>query len=76
MKYQKVFESNEIRNFFALPRQGIPSKMIDVLTTEVKSIMHNLRLSGGAVTEKTVIAIDNWVLKVRCPKCWKGMAEA
>ena len=36
-KYQKAFESNEEGKFFALPRQGTPSKMSDELTTEVKS---------------------------------------
>ena len=68
VKYQKAFESNEVGNFFALPRQGRPSKMSDELTTEVKSILHNLRVSGGAVTRKTVIAIGNGVLKARCPE--------
>ena len=67
VKYQKAFESKEVGNFFALPRQGRPSKMSDELTTEVKSILHNLRVSGGAVTQKTVIAIGNGVLKARCP---------
>ena len=31
-----------------------------------KSILHNLRVSGGAVTRRTVIAIGNEVLKARC----------
>ena len=65
VKYQKAFESNKEVNFFVLPRQGRPSKMSDELTTEVKSILHNLRVSGGAVTQKNVIAIGNWVLKAR-----------
>ena len=68
VKFQKAFESNEEGNFFALPCQGRPSKMSDELTTEVKSILHNLRVSGGAVTRKTVIAIGNGVLKARCPE--------
>ena len=42
--------------------------MSDELTTEVKSILHNLRISGGAVTQKTVVAIGNAVLKARCPE--------
>ena len=71
VKYQKAFESNEVENFFALSRQGRPSKMSDKLTTEVKSILHNLRVSGGAVTWKTAIAIGNEVLKARCT----GMLE-
>ena len=37
--------------------------MSDELTTEVKSFLHNLRVSGGAVTRKTLIAIGNGVLK-------------
>ena len=68
MKYQNAFENKEVGNFFALPRQGRPSKMSDELTTEVKSILHNLRVSGGAVTRKIVIAIGNGVLKARCPE--------
>ena len=31
VKYQKAFESNEVGNFFALPRQGRPSKMSDII---------------------------------------------
>ena len=44
--------------------------MSDKQTTEVKSILHNLRVSGGTVTRKTVIAIGNRVLKARarCPE--------
>ena len=51
-----------------MPRQGRPSKISDELTTDVKSILHNLRVSGGVVTQKTVIAIGNGVLKARCPE--------
>ena len=53
---------------FPLPHQERPSKMSDKLTTEVKSILHNLRVSGGTVTRKTVIGIGNRVLKARCPE--------
>ena len=66
VKYQKAFESNEVGIFFALPGQGRPSKMSDELTTEVKSILHNLRVTDGAVARKTVRAIGNGVLKARC----------
>ena len=65
-KYQKAFESTEVGNFFDLPRQERSSKMSDELTTEVKSILHNLTVSG--VTRETVIAIGNGVLKARCPE--------
>ena len=34
VKHQKAFESNEVGIFFAIPRQGRPSKMGDELTTE------------------------------------------
>ena len=68
VKYQKAFESNEVENIFALPHQGRPSKMSDELRTELKSILHNLRVSGGAVTWKTVIEIGNGVLKARRPE--------
>ena len=76
MKYQKTFESNKVGNFFALPREGRPSKISDELITEFRCILHNPRVSGGAVTRKTVIAIVNGVLKARSPKCWERMAEA
>ena len=75
VKYQKAFESNKVGIFFALPHQGRPYKMSDELITDVKSILHNPRVSGGAVIRKTVIAIRNAVLKARCPECWKKMAE-
>ena len=68
VKYQKSIESNEVGTFFALPLQGRPSKMSDELTTDVKSILHNLRVSDGAVSRKTIIAIGNGVLKARLPK--------
>ena len=42
--------------------------MSDELTTQVKCILHNPGVSGGAVTRKTVIAIVNGVLKARCPE--------
>ena len=43
--------------------------MSDELTTEVKSILHNLRVGVGAVTRKTVIGrIGNRVLKAKCPE--------
>ena len=45
--------------------------MSDELTSEIKSILHNLRVRGGAVTPKSVIAIGNGLLKARCP----GMLE-
>ena len=76
VKYQKAFESNEVGIFFALPGQGRPSKMSDELTTEVKSILHNLRVSGGAVTRKTVTEISNGVLKARCPEMLEENTEA
>ena len=50
VKYQELFENNKVGLSFALPCQGRPSKMSDELTTKVKSIKHNLRVSGGAVT--------------------------
>ena len=68
MRYQRAFESNEVGNLFVLPLQGRSSKMGDELTTEVKSIPYNLRVSGGAVTRKIVIGIGNGVLKARCPE--------
>ena len=35
---QRLLEIGREANFFALPRQGTPSKMSDELTTEVKSM--------------------------------------
>ena len=42
--------------------------MSDEVVTKVKSILHNLQVSGGTVTQKTVIAIGNGVLKARGPE--------
>ena len=67
VEYQNAFKSNEVRNSFALPRQGRLSKVSD-RPTEVRSIMLNLRVSGGAVTRKTDIAIVNGLLEARCPE--------
>ena len=50
--------------------------MSDELTTEVKSILHNLRVSGGAVTRKTATEIGNGVLKARCPEMLEENTEA
>ena len=46
--------------------------MSDELTIEVKFILHNLRVSGRAVTRKTVIAIGIGVFKARYPKMLEG----
>ena len=40
----------------------------DKLITKIKTILHNLRVSGEAISRKTVIAIDNGVLGSRCPE--------
>ena len=74
VKYQELFESNKVGLSFALPCQGRPSKRSDELTTKVKSIKHNLRVSGGAVTWKTVTEMGYW--KQDAPKYWKRMEEA
>ena len=76
MKYHKAFESNAVGNFLALPRQGRSSKMSDELTTEVKSILHNLLVSDGAVARKTVTAIGNGVLKARYRELLEENGEA
>ena len=38
------------------------------IVTETKAILHNLRISGQANILKTIIAIGNGVLSLRCPK--------
>ena len=48
----------------------------DEIVTEIKAILHNLRVSGGAVTRKTVIVIGDGVIKLTMPrkigkKWWK-----
>ena len=39
----------------------------DERVTEGKAILHNLCVSGGAITRRTVLAIGNGVLSSRCP---------
>ena len=41
--------------FLALPRTGRPSLVSDGLTTEIKSILSNLRISGCAITREVVV---------------------
>ena len=48
-KYAKHFEANN-EGGFALPRQGRPPMIKEEHTTEIKSILHNLRASGGAIS--------------------------
>ena len=47
--------------------------MSDELVTEIKAILHNLRVSGGTISGKIVIAIGNGVLSSGCPE--KVMVE-
>ena len=62
------FESNEGAEYITLRRQGRPAMVSDEIVTEVKAILHNLRVSGGTVSRKTVIAIGDGVLSSRCPE--------
>lgn len=71
LKYQEHFESNAQEEgcfTFTVRKQGRPSMVSDELATEIKSILHNLRVSGGAISRKTVIAIGNGVMSARCPE--------
>ena len=58
-KFAKHFETLNENSNFSLPRVGRPAMIKDEYTTEIKSIIHNLRASGGAISRKTVIAIGN-----------------
>ena len=42
--------------------------MSDELVTEIKTILHNLRVSGRVISRKSVTAIGNGVLSSRCPQ--------
>ena len=68
IKHQKNFQSQEREELFTIPRQGRLSMVSDELVTEMKAILHNLRVSGGAIRWKTVIVIGNIVLSSRCPE--------
>ena len=57
LKYQKNFESNEGAEYITLRRQGRPAMVSIEIVTEVKAILHNLRVSGGAATRKTVTVV-------------------
>lgn len=67
-KFSKYFESHNQSSTFTIPRAGRPAMLKDEYTTEIKAILHNLRASGGAISRKTVIAVGNGVLSVRCPE--------
>ena len=68
VKYQKNFESQKRPEFFTVPWKGRPSMVSNELVTETKAILHNLRINGQANILKTIIAIGNGVLSLRCPK--------
>ena len=76
IKYQKTFESNEGAEYFSLPRQGRPPMVSDEISTEIKTILHNVRVSGGAITRKAVIAIGNGVLSSSVTKWARGILKS
>ena len=68
IKYQKNFESQEEVEFFTVLWQGRPSMVTDELVTKIKAILHNLHVSGRAISRKTVVAVGNGGLSSRCPE--------
>ena len=64
-KYQK--KHNVDPTSIPFSRAGRPSLLSETLTTEIKVILENLRISGCAITRKVVIAIGNGVLASKCP---------
>ena len=66
-KYMWNFSKYRGADFFTLPRPGRPPVVSDEIVTEVKAILHNLRVCGSAITRKTVLTIGNGVLSSRCP---------
>ena len=68
MKHQKNCESQERVALFTISWQGRSSMVTDELVTEVKAILHNLRVSGGGISRKTVIAMGNRLLSSRYPE--------
>ena len=68
IKCQKNYESSEEVEFFTVTRQGCSSVVSDELVTEIKATLHNLRVSAGVISRKTVTAIGNEVLISRCSK--------
>ena len=68
IKYQNNFESQEGVELFTVPRQGHSSIVSHELVTEIKTILHNIRVIGGVISRETVIAIGNGVLSSSCPE--------
>ena len=64
-KYQK--KQNVDPTSIPFSRAGRPSLLSETLTTEIKVILENLRISGCAITRKVVIAVGNGVLASKCP---------
>ena len=57
IKHQKNCESQERVELFTISWKGRSSMVTDELVTEIKAILHNLRVSGGTISPKTVIAM-------------------
>ena len=68
IKYQNNFESQEGVELFTVPRQGHSSIVSHELVTEIKTILHNIRVIGGVISRETVIAVGNGVLSSSCPE--------
>ena len=62
ISYQKNFKSQEGVETFTVIQQERPSMVSDELVTEIKVILHNVCVSGEAISRKTVIANGNGVL--------------
>ena len=61
---------------FSLPRFGMPPTLTEEITTEIKLILNNLRISGCSISRKVVISVGNGVLASKCTekmanKWWK-----
>ena len=68
MKHQKNCESQERIELFTISWKGRSSMVTDELVTEIKAILHNLHVSGEAISRKTVIAMGNRLLSSRYPE--------
>ena len=45
-----------------------PTEISDEMLTKRKSIFSKLRISGAAITQKVIIAVENGMISARCPE--------
>ena len=52
-------------------RKGRPNLLDDEFLLKVKDVVTGVRMAGGVISRKMVVAIGTGVIKANCPSKWK-----